>query len=288
MKCADYFTITFAGISITFRLPEEIQIPEAFENFLEESQKEEGISYEVRLREHPLQIEAPLVSRYEGVDIYYNRKEQWRDYTPLHEKDGCQVVCYLSQSGKNVLYYPATRWNYYAEELHCLHLIGIEEILLRKDAFLLHSSLVEIEGKTVLFCGPSGVGKSTQADLWKKHLGAEILNGDRCVVRKVEDTIYGCGSPWAGTSGIYRKEMAPIQGIFLLKQGKENTIRPVKTEAFRKIYQQSVVNSWNTAFVEKITDLILAVLEQVPVYEVTCRPEKEAVELAYHTLFKGV
>ena len=287
MERRSHFTITFAGITISFILPEKIQIPEAFEHFLDESQKEEEISYEVRLRKQPLKIEAPLVSKYDGTDIYANQKEQWRDYTPLHEKNGCQVISYLSPEGKNILYYPESKWDYYAEELHCLHLMGIEEILLRKDAFLLHSSLVQIQGKTVLFCGPSGVGKSTQADLWKEHLGAEILNGDRCVLRKMGKVIYGCGSPWAGTSGIYRKEMAPIQGIFLLKQGEENRIRPVKGDAFRKIYQQSIVNPWDSKFVEKISDLILEVLEQIPVYELTCRPDQEAVQLAYNTLFEG-
>ena len=281
------FSIGIAGLKINFIVPKSIEIPSELRGFLVDIVAKVDAEYEIVCIDKPLKIEKTKKQSYRGMDVYSYKDGQLRVYTQLVEQDGCQVACYTNREQKNILYYPEKKWRFYAKELHFLHLIAIEELLLQKSAFLLHSSFVEINGYTVLFSGESGIGKSTQATLWKKHLGADILNGDRCVIRELENEFYGCGSPWAGTSGIYRKEMAPIKGIFILKQSKENKVRRLKAEAFSKLYQQSIVNEWNSEFVTGITDLIVRLLGQVPVYELSCRPDEEAVKLAYNTLFEG-
>ena len=249
---------------------------------------EPDVIYEVQLLEEPLVLPDKPDAKYAGINIYRFADGQLRVYYLLNRNnDGCQIAVKNNNDNRNVLYYPASKWDYYSKQIHLLHLIGIEEILLGCNAMLLHSSFVEKDGHAVLFSGPSQVGKSTQAALWKEHLGADILNGDRCVIRKIDGQFYGCGSPWAGTSGIYRKEMAPIKGIFILKQSENNSIRRLKAEAFIKIYQQCIVNAWDDGFVQNLSDLIVEVLQQIPVYELSCRPDREAVELAYNTLLKG-
>ena len=160
-------------------------------------------------------------------------------------------------------------------------------MLIRNQALLLHSSVVKLGEHTVLFSGPSGIGKSTQAKLWETYLGAEIVNGDRCVIRKKENDFWGSGSPWCGTSGIYSKEQAPIKGIFILKQASENSVRRLGIEAFKALYPQCIVNTWDKSFMEQLTELLTGLLEAVPVYELACRPDQKAVELAYQTLFEG-
>ena len=54
------------------------------------------------------------------------------------------------------------------------------------DGLLLHASLIDYGGSGILFVGNSGVGKTTQAELWQQHLGAEILNGDKALVRLLD------------------------------------------------------------------------------------------------------
>ena len=157
---------------------------------------------------------------------------------------------------------------------------------MRRDALLLHSSVVEINGYTILFSGPSEIGKSTQAGLWKKYLGAEVINGDRCVIRRKDGVFWGSGSPWCGSSGIYQQKQAPIKGIFILKRASQNSVRRLGIEAFKSMFHQCIVNTWDTDFMKKISDLLIELLAECPVYELACRPEKEAVELAYHTLFE--
>lgn len=279
--------IEVAGIKMKFSFPMETKIPNEFHKFIKTNDKETDVEYVIRLLESPLEVSEKEISDYRGMKVYSCNDGSLRIFSSLVANDGCQVACLLNQNQKHILYYPASKWEFYAQELHFLHLIGIEEVLIKKGAFLLHSSVVQMNGQMVLFSGPSGIGKSTQSQLWEKKLGAEIINGDRCIIRKKNNVFWGSGSPWCGTSGIYRNEMAPIKGIFILKQSTENRVRRLGAEAFSLLYQQSIVNMWDEGFVEKITDLIIELLLEVPVYELSCRPEEEAVLLAYQTLFEG-
>lgn len=281
------YLLGFAGLRIQLRIPLNVNLPEELLAFWCEDNGKYDAEYDIQLLERPLDLPIKSVASCGGMRIYPYKNGQLRVFSTLTEKDGCQVACYTNKEKRNILYYPASKWAFYSKELHLLHLIGIEEFLLRHEAFLLHSSVIQVNNQAVLFSGPSGVGKSTQASLWKQYLGADILNGDRCIVRKVDDTFYGCGSPWCGTSGIYRKEKAPVRGVFILKQAKENSVRRLKAEAFVNIFQQTIVNAWDSEFVTKLTDLIEELLKQVPVYELACRPDETAVQLAYDTLFKG-
>lgn len=281
------FIIEFADIRIRFELPTEVNLPREVAYFQVGDAENIDAEYYVKLIEEPLRSIGKYVATAGNMDIYEEKKGWLRIYTPLIEENGCQVACRLTLEQKNTLYYPKERWWFYSKELNLLHLIGIEEVLIKNDAFLLHSSVVKVQGQVVLFCGPSGVGKSTQAELWKKYQGAEILNGDRCIVKNNAERFYGCSSPWCGTSGIYRKEQAPIKGVFVLKQALQNSVRRMKSEAFSVILQNSVVNSWNADFMNQITNLIIKILMTVPIYELECRPDEEAVKLAYNTLFEG-
>lgn len=241
--------------------------------------------YRIVLLEQPLPEDTAPVYQYSGTTVY-RTPEGWLRIHPLcRGKDGCQVACLLRPSGKNILYYPAAHWDQYASPLHCAHLMGLETVLLNRNAFLLHSSVVMLEGKAVLFSGPSGAGKSTQARLWQEHLGAELLNGDRCVIMQRPDGFYGGGSPLAGSSNIYRPEQAPIAGIFLLEKGPENRVQRLGFTALAPLLSQTLINSWDTDFMDKLTTLYQQLLSTVPIYRLTCRPDADAVTLAYKTAF---
>lgn len=63
-------------------------------------------------------------------------------------------------------------------------------ILLTKGVLHLHSSFVLHQGKALLFTGPSGIGKTTQAELWRDYQGSMIVNGDACLMRKIEGAYF--------------------------------------------------------------------------------------------------
>ena len=47
----------------------------------------------------------------------------------------------------------------------------------------MHASLIARNEIGIMFIGPSGIGKTTQAELWKKYREAQIINGDRGIYK---------------------------------------------------------------------------------------------------------
>ena len=114
----------------------------------------------------------------------------------------------------------------------------------------------------------------------KSNGDAEQINGDRTIMRKNGGIWTGYGSPFSGTSGIFRNEWAPVGIIVVLRQGSENTIRQLKKgEAFRLLYSECVVPRWDDAVHTEIVDLILQISEELPVIMLSCLPDEGAVDL---------
>lgn len=280
------FCIRFSSLTVRFILPTEANLPECFLELLCGDTDTPDVTYRVSLIQKPISLNSTPIYEDGDIFVYKTTEGYLRIYKPLIEKDGCQVACLLRKNGENIMYYPEDKWHSkYHNYLHCTHLICGELMLLYRNALLLHSSVVLKDDKALLFCGASGAGKSTQAKLWQEHLGAEIINGDRCVLMKKDGIFFGGGSPFAGTSGIYSPKQAPIGGIFILNKASDNTITKVTRSAFRTLYYQTTINAWDKSFVDFVTDFYASLLGSVPVFELSCRPDKDAVMLAYNTLF---
>ena len=282
---SDSVSIRFSGLTFRFSFPERIQLPEGFAALACSDPGQADEEFEIRLLSEPLSPKTVPVCTQTGICLYRTQEGWLRIYTPLTAEDGCQVACFLRFNGRHTLYYPRSKWPLYANPLRCAHLLGGEALLLRHDAFLLHSSVVMHKDRMVLFSGPSGAGKSTQAQLWNRYLDAKIVNGDRCVIRKTESGFWGGGSIWCGSSGIYQPDYAPIAGIFLVNQSPFNSIEPLGADAFFPLFTQTIINSWDGEFVSKVTGLITDLIEQTPVYRLNCRPDEDAVRLVHNAVF---
>jgi len=218
--------------------------------------------------------------------MIYRHEEGWLRVYPLKiSEDGCQVACLLRQNRKNVLYYPASMWEHYTRPLKCMPLLGLELLLMTHHAFLLHSSVIVHRNQAIAFCGPPAIGKSTQAELWHRHLGAEILNGDRCIVMRKGDGFYGGGGPLAGSSGIYRPEQYPLAAIVILEQSTENRIERQLSPALPVLLSQTLVNSWDPVFMNELSILFQQLMQEVPIYRLSCRADTDAVMTAHNAVF---
>lgn len=155
-----------------------------------------------------------------------------------------------------------------------------EQALLVHSALFLHAAVITWQDQGILFTGPSGIGKSTQAALWHRLEGAQILNGDRGILRYQADALQVYGSPYAGTSGIYRAGSAQVRCIVVLSQAAENSLRKLTSrEAFFALYPQCTIQSWNQLFVENASTLLQQMVSEVDVYHLACRPDADSVKL---------
>jgi len=157
--------------------------------------------------------------------------------------------------------------------------------ILFHQGIVLHASAIEWEGQGILFCGPSGMGKTTQANLWKKHKGAGMINADRPALRIIGNTPYVYGTLWNGSSKEFKNRSMPLRAIVVLEQAVKNSVHSLDgREAARRLLPRSFLPYYQP----EIMDLALCNLENiialVPIYHLLCRPDNEAVELVYQCL----
>ncbi len=160
-------------------------------------------------------------------------------------------------------------------------------MVLRKGMSL-HASLVEKDGFGVIFLGPSGTGKSTQAKLWKEYLGADFIIGDRPGLRKTDGKWFGFGMPWDGKDAVFRQLSVPVRALIWLEQAKENSIIPMNAvQAMTVMLKQAMMPVWDDAAMDCAAAQMGALSREVPMYHLRCLPDEAALRLTYDTILKG-
>nr|WP_288722335.1 hypothetical protein [uncultured Sellimonas sp.] len=152
----------------------------------------------------------------------------------------------------------------------------------------LHSSLVDFQGHGILFLGPSGIGKTTQAELWNKYRDALIINGDIVFVQETEENFLGWGTPWHGSSPYCENTNVPVHAMIVLKQDTENSIRElIGFEKVTAVSNSVFYPQWVENGMELCLETLDHLLSRIPVYELRCRPDEDAVALTEKTIFSA-
>ena len=273
----DYY-LDFWGLRAVLRTPGEITFSQKFTAFLCEPHTESDCLITVR----SVAALPPMAEQgvWHGCEYYDRYADAMRIFYCDTAGGKAFAVTTIFGTGEADISVLPEYLSYFSGSSGIFNRISMETLLLQHRGLLLHASLIEYAGKAIAFTGPSGVGKSTQADLWKRHYAAQIINGDRAALRMDADGWNAYGSPYAGTSGIYKNDSAPLAAIILLEQAKENSLQPLtEAEAFRMIYPEVTMHRWDRVFVERATDLYLQLLQQVPVYRLACLPTESAAQL---------
>ena len=154
-----------------------------------------------------------------------------------------------------------------------------------RDGMPLHAAMVEKDGYGVVFLGPSGMGKSTQAKLWVEHQGADFIIGDRPGLRRIDGQWIGFGMPWDGKDGIHQQKQVPIRALISLEQAPENSIRRLtKQEAMIVLLNQVMMPMWDDAAMALLTPLMGHLATEIPFYHLKNLPNKEATDLTLETI----
>ena len=220
------------------------------------------------------------------------------DYRVYGAKEDFQ---YLFLEREKVLPYAVTRMNpatrtvevvfhkdaecFFSETGNSLYHTDWEKIMICENRLLMHASLIDTAYGGVLFTGPSGIGKTTQSNLWEKYEGAETINGDRPILLRGEEGWRAYGSPYAGSSKCHKNKSVSVKAIVVLQQAKKCSLRKIEGYgAFRMLYPMMTTHSWDPQFSQQVCDLTIKLSEEIPVYELACTPDRAAVDILREAL----
>ena len=272
-----YFTML--GLKLLLQTPNPLEISQRLLPFVSAPHKE-GVDCTIRVQIKNTLPQPEESGLWHGLECYDHKQDALRIFHCHSFHAEPFAVTIIDGKGNIAVTVQPDYADYFSGSSGLFNRIGMENMLLQHSGLLLHASLIKYADSGIAFTGPSGIGKSTQADLWEQAFGAEILNGDRAALRKTPDGWVCYGSPYAGTSGIYKNENAPLKAIVILRQAPQNSLRPIGfSEAFPLIWPELSLRRWDADFVEKAMELCGALLADVPVYLLECLPEESAAKL---------
>jgi hypothetical protein len=151
--------------------------------------------------------------------------------------------------------------------------------LARDGAVEVHGCGVVWKGRTLVFCGRSGAGKSTTARLWRRHArGARLLSDDRVVLRPGPRGVRVHGTPWHGEGGFASAASAPLAALFFLRHARTTRLVPLaRAEAAARLFARSFPPPWDVEGVAGALDACSDAAAAVPAFELAFRPDRTAV-----------
>lgn len=154
------------------------------------------------------------------------------------------------------------------------------------NVFLMHSSVLEVDGYAYAFTAKSGVGKSTHTSLWLKNVPhARVLNGDKPLYRvEADGSITVFGTPWNGKENWGENISAKLAAICFIERGSENRIvRAEETDAIGRLMHQLYLRGSRDS-VNRQLILMDALVRAVPYYVLSCNISDEAALLSWNTM----
>lgn len=282
------YPLEIAGLRILLQSPVELKLHAHLQPFLTENTGPYDARYRVVTAHSYCLEQAEVVYSDFRMQVRVGQDFRARCYYVWDRMpQSAENPILFSRDGKNYeLYVPVRRLAFFADHCDFSGLLALEQLFAQNHRLFLHSSAVLLQEEAVLFSAAAGTGKSTHAALWERCFGAEILNGDRCVIEQTSQGFVAHGSCCCGSSDICRKKSAPLRGIYLLRQSPENRVcRIPAAESFRLLLEQTVLNLWNPEQVENISRMLTALVSSIPIRRLDCRPDREAAVLAKENLF---
>jgi hypothetical protein len=150
-------------------------------------------------------------------------------------------------------------------------------LLLKKDAVLLHSSAVIVDGEAFIFFGHSGAGKSTSALLFHE-IGYPVLSDDLNILFKRSEKWFVQASPFISEVKKVQAGVFPIKRIFFLFQSSQNAIQEVPPpQQMAYLYSNLVVVNEIPGLHSDMMGLIGSFVSQVKVSALHFINDKEFV-----------
>lgn len=156
--------------------------------------------------------------------------------------------------------------------------------MLKFDVFLMHASVIDVDGEGYAFLAKSGTGKTTQTRLWLEYFGdrARVINGDKPLIRLgAYGSFIAYGTPWCGKEGMGCNASVPLKALFLLERAPEPSCGPASQEYTVDHIFRQLLMPWQPDQMDRLFTLIDRLVETVPCYILRCNMELPSVEAAY-------
>ena len=159
----------------------------------------------------------------------------------------------------------------------------IAENMIKYNAFLLHASVIDVDGAGVAFLAKSGVGKTTHTRLWQELYKdrVTVVNGDKPLVKFVGDKIFAFGTPWSGKENLQKNTKTELQKICFIERCENNCCVPLgKEEAFERLINQIYMPKNRELFLKTLEyrDLII---KKSQFYLIRCNTDISSAEISY-------
>ena len=164
--------------------------------------------------------------------------------------------------------------------------------LLRHGVFIMHASVIEVDGEGYAFLAHSGTGKTTQTRLWLEHFGsrARVINGDKPLIAvKASERgwdFVAYGTPWCGKEGMGCNASVPLKALFVLERSAVPSCEPATQDySIDRLFHQLLMPD-SPEQMMCLLDMVDRLVENVPCYRLCCGMTEASVLVAYEAASK--
>ena len=162
------------------------------------------------------------------------------------------------------------------------------EIMPVYSTFLMHGSAIATNGKAYLITAPSGIGKTTRTRLWMEaYPDSIVINGDKPLIRLVDDKVYVCGTPWCGKEGWNTNLIVPLDAILLLERANDDEMSTINElnllDVFDEILKQVYIPENKKSLIRTLS-LLKSLNGKLRFYRFRSAPTIESVCMAFEAV----
>ena len=96
------------------------------------------------------------------------------------------------------------------------------------NILMLHGAAIALNNTGYIFSGKSGVGKTTHIKKWlDQNADAIVLNGDKPLIRYMNDSFFVCGTPWSGKEYLNTNKMIQLKSIVFMTRNDNNSVTEI-------------------------------------------------------------
>lgn len=231
--------------------------------------------------------------RLAGVDIrmdnrYPDLEEMCREYTADFQGEAPRIVLQASpeELAAEQDAQDGTFSDGYLETVCLYRKLALE--ILRCGVFVMHASVISVDGWGYGFLAASGVGKTTQTRMWLEHFGSRalVVNGDKPLIRMEAGTDAACrfrayGTPWCGKEGMGNPVNVPLKALFFLRRSEEVTVAPATPEQCVQLLFRQLLMPEDPEQMELLLDMADKLVCHLPCYILGANLTEQSVIRAY-------